>query len=592
MDADVDLFTFQGHPLRFPPEKVIGSFLAAAVGDAIGWPFEDRSGWIGRQRAAGIPEDFFPWTRRAGTRYLAYEEPINAGTYSDDTQLLLATARSLLTGVGWWDHFTQVELPIWPLYERGGGAATKRAVNCWLRGLPPWKVSDNVNSYYAAGGNGVCMRILPHAIAHGQTSDFKLLATDIARNGIATHGHPRALIGALLHGFVLYTAFRQRETLDYGALISIALDKVGDWANMPEFPDIWKASEGARWDRYPEIWREIVWEVTDLLEIAKRDIGRGPLTTGGETLEKLGAFDRRISGAGTVTAVASTFVASRFAASPLQGLLAAATAHGADTDTISSMVGSILGAVSGEEWLTHFSSRVQDATYITKLASRLNSSIPASDGAGSAAQKYRPVTKAETRAFIAQISKGISSDRVTLPDGRAAEVTERLKLTARTRNSDVRLWRLNVEDGQTLAITVASKECQDRRVINTGRSRLGLLRSGVKLFVRDLSKARSFYVDQLGLSIGNESSAGFTVNGTISVHRDHAPDGEIKHVEGRMAANVCFKVKDVNAAYEYLRDCGADLIGPVSRRGGCAFFYVRDPDGNVLEIFEVQTRTQ
>lgn len=67
------------------------------------------------------------WNRRAGGKYWPHEEKILRGEYSDDTQLIIATARSLLRGRQWSNFFRQAELPAWLKYERGGGGATKRA---------------------------------------------------------------------------------------------------------------------------------------------------------------------------------------------------------------------------------------------------------------------------------------------------------------------------------------------------------------------------------------------------------------------------------------------------------------------------------
>ncbi len=57
------------------------------------------------------------------------------------------------------------------------------------------------------------------------------------------------------------------------------------------------------------------------------------------------------------------------------------------------------------------------------------------------------------------------------------------------------------------------------------------------------------------------------------------------------APHLCFDVPDVDAAYQELRDKGADFYSPPLRitdgpLAGCAFAYLRDPDGLTLEIFQ------
>src|SRR5258708_37818829 len=107
-------------------ERVCGAFVSAAVGDALGWPQEARSNIVGGQKARDVPPQprFRSWRRNSGTQYARYQETIEAGEYSDDTQLLLAVARSCLTGRNWLTWLTRVELPAWtplPLSFQGYG---------------------------------------------------------------------------------------------------------------------------------------------------------------------------------------------------------------------------------------------------------------------------------------------------------------------------------------------------------------------------------------------------------------------------------------------------------------------------------------
>ncbi len=270
-----------------------GALLGAALGDAAGWPQEPAGRRAGKRPPASGPL-LAPWQRRGGSRFLSYLEPIAAGEYSDDTQLILATARSLMRR-DWWRYFTQVELPTWTIYERGGGGATKRAAASWLHMASPWTgPRPDVHRYLDAGGNGAAMRILPHVIA-GATGPFESIAAAVFENGIATHGQPRALVGALLHAAVLHQAFRQDQTLSYGGLIEYVRDAKAGWSAIPDSPRIreWLAVVDRALPRpFIDRWMTTVEEIDHLLDVAHQGIAHGTLAVDADVLKQLGATSR------------------------------------------------------------------------------------------------------------------------------------------------------------------------------------------------------------------------------------------------------------------------------------------------------------
>ena len=87
-------------------EKVLGAFLGAAIGDALGWPNEMPARRVRSNGSTDVDASnmFVGWHRRSGGQFMPHEEVISAGEYSDDTQLLLCGARSLLHGAGWLGH--------------------------------------------------------------------------------------------------------------------------------------------------------------------------------------------------------------------------------------------------------------------------------------------------------------------------------------------------------------------------------------------------------------------------------------------------------------------------------------------------------
>ncbi len=352
-------------------EKYQGALLGVAVGDALGWPNEQNSKKIGNSKPTNV-ELFQSWKRRCGGKFWNHEEEINPGEYSDDTQLIIATARSLRYGANWNRYFTKYEIPAWLSYERGGGGATKRAAEVWKRGRKPWKLEteniSDVRKYFDAGGNGVAMRILPHVFRNEDMVEE--IMHQVVLNGIYTHGHPRALLGATLYAYALVCLSVYKGILGYGELVNMLIENHEKWAQFPRIQKLEDWIENADvviGSQYIDLWDGVVTEAINLLSIAKNGLNQGALDMGNDVLVKLGCFDPKVNGSGTVTAVASIYLASKYASNPYIGLVEAANLNNADTDTLASMVGGLLGMLHGTEWLSAKWFDVQDYQFIKKL---------------------------------------------------------------------------------------------------------------------------------------------------------------------------------------------------------------------------------
>lgn len=436
------------------PDNVQGAFLGAAIGDALGWPQERRAARrrpLPRLKAARVA--FESWFWRGGGRFNSYAERIEPGEYSDDTQLLLATARCLRYGKRWQEAFYYQELPIWLLYERGGGSATKAAAEAWAQGKPPWLVLGAPQGakdvkYFEAGGNGAAMRILPHAVVGGRTREE--MQHDVLVNAIATHGHPRALVGALLYADAAWLACRLARPLPYGVLVDSLLEVADSWHEacrwLTEISGWWEAANAAHVGRYERIWSETVSEATAQLRLIKRELAKGLLANTSEVLASIGCFDKAVRGSGVVTAVAAVYLCAQYAADPVTGLLEAAYADGADTDTIASMLGGLLGLIHGTSWLLPEWSAVQDEAYIKRLAS---ATATGSDVLGDTAPLKR-WTKKHNQAVVEALRAGRHEQlelgalgRVQVCAGPRASQGKAVTVTS---------WKVVSQEGQTLYI--------------------------------------------------------------------------------------------------------------------------------------------
>jgi ADP-ribosylglycohydrolase/catechol 2,3-dioxygenase-like lactoylglutathione lyase family enzyme len=572
------------------PSRVRGGLLGLAVGDALGWPIEDRGGRVGGT-AKVVPEwRLTDWRRREGGSYSPHEQPVAAGAFSDDTQLTLAVARSVECGEVWWDDFTGLELPLWTVYERGGGGATKRAAQSWLRGRSPWSESqrgDAISRYFAAGGNGTAMRCLPHCVV---ADDPDALARRLDLDAIATHGHPRALLGSRVFGWAVWWGLRRRQSLRYGELIARVIEAAPEWAARPELPANWREAEARHAVAFDDEWQKTVDEVLDLLATAKRGIDDGALAVDGPVLDRLGVFGGH-KGAGTVTAVAAVFLATRYVSQPQQAMLAAAFARGADTDTLAAMTGALLGALNGEDWLWPLAQHVQDAQYLqqcaTILAGRSTTTAPRGrfDAAGRSAL-YRWLDEASIGSTAALASFGrIEITDVTDFDGRS---------------QFVRSWSLRTEAGATFEVKRYDKGKDGRPRWNSTPAvseRAGEApasdasqpvdaasrspRAGLVLKVADLNRAARFYVDIVGLEIQRETSR-YVSFGWLALEPDGRA-GQLALDPGKPSADAVIRVYLVSEALSQVRT-RVERLGLLSGDVEGAGFRAADLDGHAIEF--------
>ena len=456
-----DSSQIQARPSIVRLAKAEGAFLALAAGDALGWPQEMPRNVQGKRANEGTHVEFREWTRRSGGRFQPYEETIRSGEYSDDTQLTLAVARARTNhGPAWWKAFTRIELPLWTLYERGGGGATKRAANAWAGGHPPWKSSkrESIRRYFEAGGNGVAMRVLPHALFLAGQDAPATLMHEVVLDGSATHGHPRALVGATVYAYAAWSLARLGNTLRFGELLDTLIDEASEWGGFPKSArnsSSWfEAADAATDGRYGLIWERTTHEMRELLEKARKGLRAGALADDHAVLKDLGCFGRA-KGAGTSSAAGAAYLAARHAAQPTQGILRAAFEKGADTDTLAAMAGGLMGCLAGVEWLPRAWLQVQDAEYLRNIAARV--------AQGPEGASERPVEPLPLLRSI--LSELVPNGNQEICLGGATRVVETTSRNPKPlgKSTVVCAWQLKTADGQTMYVTKLGRVPKESR---------------------------------------------------------------------------------------------------------------------------------
>jgi ADP-ribosylglycohydrolase len=572
--------------------------LAAACGDALGWPIEPRGQRVGGTANLKPSLAFIDWVRREGGGYAPYQRSIPAGAYSDDTQLMIAVARSLTCGDGWRDQLIGFELPAWTLYELGGGGAIKRASQRWSKGHAPWesrKESDR-HRYFGAGANGVAMRILPHAIYGAREPGFEFTAERIIADGIATHGHPRALVGALAAGFAMWSALRWTGKVNYGELIEACLAERASWNRLPPgIPDMeWRReAEFALKASYEDVWERTCEEMTGLLIACREAIDRGSLARDEEVLNELGAYGKE-GGSGTRTAAIAIYLASRYVAQPAAGLLASAFARKADTDTIACIVGGILGAFSGDDSVEGLADGLMDARYISDLATAVVNHATDLD----VFPHWTWRTKGEV---LGELAERRSGEALTLPLFGTARLVDAQHPETKSSNR-VQIWWLSTEIGQTLAVTRISKSQRQRadrgvktadrdnsRQLTIESANQGLERADASawhfLFVKNLTLALELYHGILGIPVRRSRKRSVVLDGHLVLEEADSierPDSEPFRARGVIGVYV--SKDNLRSTHGRAIAAGYKTSSIGNGRNGSRF-RLHDQDGHVVEVF-------
>jgi ADP-ribosylglycohydrolase/catechol 2,3-dioxygenase-like lactoylglutathione lyase family enzyme len=570
------------------------AFLAAAVGDALGWPMEDRANRVGGTAKVKPAARLVPWVRREGGGYAPHEQSIPAGTYSDDTQLLLAVARSRLRGDDWLRHLVEAELPVWLLYERGGGGALKRSANSWARRRPPWSLDhkrEALSRYFGAGGNGAAMRCAPHVLIDPRAG-FRAISAYLDADGLATHGHPRALVGSRVFAWALRWVLNRRESLGYGELLGRVIDAVAEWASSPEPPADWIEAQEMVAPRWQAEWDSAVDETLGYLAAAAEAIGQGAIATDARALDRIGLFgDER--GAGTVSAVAALYLATRYTSQPLQGLLAAAFLRNTDSDTVASMTGALLGGLAGGSWLGELPREMQDVRYVAAIGTALT------DRRSECVDSLQWQMSMRTSIYR-RLDSAAPEERFELPIFGQSSIRSIEDHEVRG-PSFVRSWSIATELGQSIVIKRydrgkgGSPRWRPLETSAKGPHDDGN-RSGLVREVADLEVSQRFYEEVVGLTRERVSQS-FVSFGWLALELG-GRSGSAEQLalprpeqldESRQSIRVYLDVDEMVERRDQLVRAGLS-VGEMSRGDGQTWFRCADPDGYVVEFCATRAR--
>ena len=363
-----------------PDTKYKGAIKLSAIGDALGWitEFEISKESVEKKYGNDTIDRFHDWTKNVGGKFYGYADKIVAGSYSDDTQLMLAVARSIKKdGTVDNDYFSKRELTNWLYYARGGGRTVKQAAEKmsrkstrWFNNFYSYKVDGKLIDYRDTGANGAAMRVLPIALAN--LGNFEKIVSETFKNSIVTHGHPRAIIGAILFNYAVnhIIVFRPDDfswenflTL-IGKDLTLKLDyKAINSQEVKEWVTLWNDRTLHNFDK---TYYDTLVEAQNLLrncyQFLKAD------TDDREALNKFGCFAPETKGSGISTVIAGIFLALKYYYKPIEAIRSAVNSIRADTDSIAAFTGALVGALHGHSIIPDRWKNVQDVNYLETIA--------------------------------------------------------------------------------------------------------------------------------------------------------------------------------------------------------------------------------
>jgi ADP-ribosylglycohydrolase len=322
-------------------------------------------------------KDFVSWEKLVGGKWWGYDERIEQGEYSDDTQLTLAVARSIAeSGQFEPERFAYEELPLWLQYERGGGRSVKTAARRLVGKSTDWQSNfykQRNLDYKTAGANGAAMRNLPIALVNVDLESC--LIKDSFLNSIITHGHPRAILGAILFALAVKYALTASQGIPIASLVEYlreGMNNIGKVIAGDDRISLWirKWEQEKEGQSFRQTFKQTYLEALGYLKSIDQYVNAEAKSY----YTFVGALEPLTKGSGLATVCVAIYLFLKYLEEPEAALIIAVNMLGSDTDTIGVFLGSLLGAYHGMKVVpTHLFTRVQDRDYLLKTAKRLHS---------------------------------------------------------------------------------------------------------------------------------------------------------------------------------------------------------------------------
>ncbi len=266
------------------------------------------------------------------------EARLGRGTYTDDTEMMIALCESLLAIKGFDGADLAEKFLINYNPQRGYGAGTTQALFLLRNGVSWDKVGDKI-FYGGSYGNGSAMRVAPIGLCY--SNNMEEVKKYASLSSVITHSHPIAQEGATLQASAVALAYlgEPQKKLDSSSF----LDELSKTINQKSL-------------------------FQEKINIIKKLLKTNPFPQ--DVINELGHDSR--AHFSVPTAIFS------FLSHPetFQSALTKAISLGGDVDTIGAMTGAIAGAFHGlkkipNEWLDVLENEEKGRDYLINIGKKL-----------------------------------------------------------------------------------------------------------------------------------------------------------------------------------------------------------------------------
>jgi len=140
------------------------------------------------------------------------EARLGRGTYTDDTQMMIALAESLIEcGRVEEEHLARAFKDAFDP-DRGYGGGTRRVLELWEAGIPVAEAAAQIFDGEGSRGNGAAMRIAPVAVRF--PADLPRLRAEAAHSARVTHAHPVGIDAAVVQAAAIGAGLRDEDILE------------------------------------------------------------------------------------------------------------------------------------------------------------------------------------------------------------------------------------------------------------------------------------------------------------------------------------------------------------------------------------------